>query len=254
MVIGLSTFQRFFEDYTDNYILIGGSACDINLAQQELAFRATRDLDIVLCIETRDAQFINTFRDFIRAGKYAIGEKSTGKKQFYRFKDPATPDFPYMLELFSRRPDVLKISDDSLLTPIPADDETSSLSAILLNDDYYEFIHDNRSIIDGLSVVLPGTSSFVTSTFSTGENNGHLQSSGMGAIGAQLRIADVSSNSCGRLSSRSVLRLRDSVPLSRHLCKKLCHLGFSLELMPVQFRPVHEVSQPGRFPGIAASR
>jgi hypothetical protein len=155
MVIGLSTFQRFFADYTDDYILIGGSACDINLAQQELAFRATRDLDIVLCIETRDSQFINTFWDFIRAGKYAIGEKSSGRKQFYRFKDPATPDFPYMLELFSRRPDMLNISDDSLLTPIPADDETSSLSAILLSDDYYEFIHDNRSIIDGLSVVSP---------------------------------------------------------------------------------------------------
>jgi len=155
MVIGLSTFQRFFADFTDDYILIGGSACDINLAQQELAFRATRDLDIVLCVEARDSQFIHTFWDFIRAGKYAIGEKSTGKKQFYRFKDPATSDFPYMLELFSRRPDMLNISDDSLLTPIPADDETSSLSAILLDDDYYEFIHNNRSIIDGLSVALP---------------------------------------------------------------------------------------------------
>lgn len=155
MVIGLSTFQHFFADYTDDYILIGGSACDINLAQQELAFRATRDLDIVLCIETRDSRFINTFWDFIRAGKYAIGEKSSGRKQFYRFKAPAAPDFPYMLELFSRQPDMLNISDDSLLTPIPADDETSSLSAILLDDDYYEFIHDNRSIIDGLSVVSP---------------------------------------------------------------------------------------------------
>lgn len=155
MVIGLQTFRRFFADCADSYILIGGCACEINLAQRDLAFRATRDLDIVLCVEAHDSRFIRLFWDFIRAGQYAIQAKSTAEKQFYRFQNPATPDFPVMLELFSRRPDMLDISVDSRLTPIPADDETSSLSAILLDDDYYQFIQNNRMVIDGLSMVSP---------------------------------------------------------------------------------------------------
>jgi len=155
MVIGLQTFRQFFADYADSYILIGGCACDLNLAQLELAFRATHDLDIVLCVEAHNADFIRAFWDFIRTGNYSVGEKSTGEKHFYRFKNPTTPDFPVMLELFSRRPEAFSIADGSRLTPIPADEEISSLSAILLDDDYYRFIHNNRIIIDGLSLVSP---------------------------------------------------------------------------------------------------
>ena len=29
MVKGLDTFSRYFEDYKDQYVLIGGAACDI---------------------------------------------------------------------------------------------------------------------------------------------------------------------------------------------------------------------------------
>lgn len=153
MVIGLSTFKQFFADFTGSYILIGGTACDINLSQQQVAFRATRDLDIVLCVEALDAKFVQAFWDFIRNGQYAIGEKSTGDKQFYRFKNPATPGFPVMIELFSRRPDLPGLADNSRLTPIPADDAASSLSAILLDEDYYQFIMSSHTVAEGLSIV-----------------------------------------------------------------------------------------------------
>lgn len=39
------------------------------------------------------------------------------------------------------------------MTPIPIDEEVSSLSAILLDDDYYNYILQNRVILDGLSIV-----------------------------------------------------------------------------------------------------
>jgi hypothetical protein len=42
-----------------------------------------------------------------------------------------------MLELFSRTPDALHLSDEAHLTPIPVDEGQSSLSAILLDDGYY---------------------------------------------------------------------------------------------------------------------
>ena len=51
MVKGLDTFRRYFEGDTDKYVLIGGAACDINFTNNEVSFRATRDLDLVLIVE-----------------------------------------------------------------------------------------------------------------------------------------------------------------------------------------------------------
>lgn len=155
MVRGLDRFKAHFEPFADRYVLIGGTACSLAMEDVGLEFRATKDLDIVLCVEALDADFVKVFWDFIRKGNYMIQEKSTGKKQFYRFKNPEDGSFPVMLELFSRMPDALTIGDDSHLTPIPMDEEVSSLSAILLDTDYYEFIHAGKQEIDGLPVVGP---------------------------------------------------------------------------------------------------
>jgi hypothetical protein len=155
MVIGLDRFKAHFEPFADRYVLIGGTACSIAMEDVGLEFRATKDLDIVLCVEALDGDFVKAFWEFIRNGNYVIQEKSTGKKQFYRFKSPEDGSYPVMLELFSRVPDALTIGDDSHLTPIPMDEEVSSLSAILLDDDYYHFIHAGKQEIDGLPVVGP---------------------------------------------------------------------------------------------------
>lgn len=48
MVIGLDRFKAHFAGLEDSYILIGGSACDVNLNALGGAFRVTKDLDIVL--------------------------------------------------------------------------------------------------------------------------------------------------------------------------------------------------------------
>ena len=37
--------------------------------------------------------------------------------------------------------------------PLHIDDEVSSLSAIPLNDDYYRFLLDGRTVIDGISIL-----------------------------------------------------------------------------------------------------
>ena len=65
-------------------------------------------------------------------------------------------DYPYMLELFSRVPDALTIdSTKNTLTPIPIANDISSLSAILLESAYYEFIHDHKTNKGGLPIVGP---------------------------------------------------------------------------------------------------
>lgn len=120
-----------------------------------LPFRATKDLDIVLCLEVLDRSFVEAFWEFVREGKYKVQQKSTGRQQFYRFKKPATEGYPFMLELFSRVPDMLQLANDSHLTPIPTEEEVASLSAILLDNNYYRFLHGGKKDSDGLSFVGP---------------------------------------------------------------------------------------------------
>ena len=55
-----------------------------------------------------------------------------------------------MLELFCRAPYGIKLAEGNHLTPIPIDEAAASLSAILLDDAYYEFILAGRKKVDGL--------------------------------------------------------------------------------------------------------
>lgn len=60
-----------------------------------------------------------------------------------------------MIELFSRNPDFIIREEDALLTPLPIDEEISSLSAILLNTSYYELLKHGQLILDGIPVLQP---------------------------------------------------------------------------------------------------
>lgn len=153
MVRGLERFRDHFAAFKDRYVLIGGTACDLLMTDAGLTFRATRDLDIVLCVEALDREFAEAFWAFVKAGGYEQREASTGEKQFYRFQKPRDGSYPAMLELFSRQPDAIEISGEGALTPIPIDDAVSSLSAILLDGDYYRWIHDGRVELDGVPVL-----------------------------------------------------------------------------------------------------
>ncbi len=153
MVEGLDLFRTRFADFADQYVLIGGAACTVAMQSVGIEFRATKDLDIVLGGEVLDAEFATTFWQFVRGGRYENQEKATGDRQFYRFTSPQTDGFPFMLELFSRMLDTLTPAAGSVLTPIPFDDEVSSLSAILLNDDYYSFLMSGKREVDGFQIV-----------------------------------------------------------------------------------------------------
>ncbi len=155
MVKGIDQFSIHFKDFKDRYVLIGGAACFLVLDEAGLEFRATKDLDIVLCLEVLDTEYAKAFWDFVKRGKYKNTQKSTGKKLFYRFYDPEDDLFPYMLELFSRIPDVLQIDDETHLTPVPMGEEQSSLSAILLENAYYNFIHNSKIDIEGIPTIPP---------------------------------------------------------------------------------------------------
>ena len=69
MVEGLDRFKAHFSNYTDRYVLIGGTASSLAMEELRQEFRTTKDLDIVLCIETLDRDFTQAFWDFIKLGE-----------------------------------------------------------------------------------------------------------------------------------------------------------------------------------------
>lgn len=153
MVKGLDVFREYFKEYVGNYVIIGGTATGILLKQSGLRPRATKDIDAILIIEALTKEFGQRFWDFVRDGKYEKQQTSKGKTQYYRFVNPGNEDFPYMVELFSRKPDVIELPAGYHLTPVPLDEELSSLSAILLDDQYYHYCVDRTVEIDELNFV-----------------------------------------------------------------------------------------------------
>lgn len=57
-----------------------------------------------------------------------------------------------MIELFTRKLDAIQLPEDAVLTPLPMDEDISSLSAILLDDDYYEFV-DGVTVLDAAYLI-----------------------------------------------------------------------------------------------------
>jgi len=153
MVHGLEKFKEYFRDHTNQYVFIGGTACDILMDELGAPFRATKDLDMVLIIEALNSSFGETFWKFIEDGGYKHREKSTGKNQFYRFSEPRDSSFPIMIELFSKKPNNLLLKYDTGLIPIHIDESIISLSAILLNDVYYDSLVKGKRTVNGYSVI-----------------------------------------------------------------------------------------------------
>lgn len=152
-MVGLNVLKEYFKDYAEQYVLIGGAACDIIFEEQDTAFRATKDLDMVLIVEALSPEFGRRFWQFVRDGGYENRARSTGAPQFYRFDKPKAPGFPYMIELFSRTQDTLRSEDVGPCVSLPLGDEISSLSAILLNEDYYSMLLKGRTVLSDIAVL-----------------------------------------------------------------------------------------------------
>jgi len=143
MVRGLEIFKEYFKDYSENYIIIGGTACDVIIDNAGFEARATKDIDIILIVEALSKEFVQKFWEFINDGDYERREKSEDERKYYRFIKPKTVGFPLQIELFSKIPDLMDLDGEPQLTPIPVDDDLSSLSAILMDNEYYKFTIDN---------------------------------------------------------------------------------------------------------------
>ena len=153
MVTGIESFMEWFKSSEEQYTIIGGTACDILMTEEGLDFRATKDIDLVLIIEAVDANFGKKFWEYVKRAGYEHCNKSSGVPQFYRFSHPISNQYPAMIELFTRKLDAIQLPEDAVLTPLPIDEDISSLSAILLDDDYYEFLKQGKVTVDGVTVL-----------------------------------------------------------------------------------------------------
>jgi len=145
MIRGLDRFREHFAGYRKAFVLIGGVACHEWLATQSIEFRATKDMDVVLVVEALDKTFVTRFWEFIEAGKYQVREKATGERELYRFQKPQDVAYPVMLEIFTRKPLGIELGAGQHIVPVKFDEGAASLSAILLNDDYYKLIVEHHN-------------------------------------------------------------------------------------------------------------
>lgn len=152
-VPGLNTFRRYMEGLEGSYAVIGGVACDILLSSSDLPFRATRDFDTVLIADARLPETAKAIWDMVRDGGYRCGWGQSDNVCFYRFTEPTRHEYPQMIELFSKRPAYMNAAEGVEVSRLYIDDEVSSLSAILLNDDYYSLMIDGIQTIAGISVL-----------------------------------------------------------------------------------------------------
>ncbi len=152
MVKGLDLFRERFRPFQGSMTLIGGAACDEWFTTIGMNFRATKDLDLVVMLDAVNPLFIAAVRAFIEEGKYKISERSDGVPILYRFANPESLNFPSKLEFCCRKPEKFELSDRQKYIPILTELGKHSLSAILLDNTYFELIQTHHDERDGLWV------------------------------------------------------------------------------------------------------
>lgn len=155
-MVGVDKIREYLGEFKSNYVVIGGTACNLNLEAADLQGRATKDIDMIVVCEAITPEYLKRFWEFIRAGGYSLWQvknDKNDKKCFYRFIEPNDKSFPAYIELFSRVPDGIKVPEDAHLVHIPADEYLSSFSAILMDDDYYNYAIQHTKEIEGIQVL-----------------------------------------------------------------------------------------------------
>lgn len=154
---GLERFREAFEAYSDNYVIIGGTACEMVMSGTAVRPRATHDIDMIVIVEKMSTTFAERFWQFIREGGYRPEKRNpkdgeAPRYELYRFVD-GKPGYPAMIELLSRHPDILGTPKGLTIEPLPMEANASSLSAIIMDDDYYHFTIAHSILTDG--IVMP---------------------------------------------------------------------------------------------------
>lgn len=157
-------FAQYFSGFEDNYVLIGGNAAALLSERAGFDFRATQDFDVVLIVENMNDSFAQRLWQYIGdAGYLELEYSADDTHNFYRFKKKVNGNdgFPKLLELFSRVPAGIELTNFDNKTPIHISDDIQSLSALVLDDNYYAMLKTGNTIVENVHIIdLPQLMAF----------------------------------------------------------------------------------------------
>lgn len=156
---GLSHFQQYCKDLEEMYVVVGGFAT-VMLLDEGLGDghgKATHDIDLVL-LTTCSIEMSQRIKQYVQEGKYEIQKGNKDQYHYYRFVKPEIEGFAKEIELFASNENDLKLDDSQRIIPIDPEEGLYSLSAIMLDPEYFEMIKNNVT----MSVVAPCTNTQAT--------------------------------------------------------------------------------------------
>lgn len=140
---GFDHFCKHLRGLENQYVIIGGGAASILLEDQQLEFRATKDVDLVVLI--RSDELNKRILSYVKEGLYLTREATPNLPKYYRFTKPQKHEYPHIIEIFSRNELELELEKDQHIIPV-YNQYAEQLSAILLDDEYFDLIRENLTL------------------------------------------------------------------------------------------------------------
>ncbi|RLA83129.1 MAG: hypothetical protein DRG78_05320 [Epsilonproteobacteria bacterium] len=140
---GLSHFQEYCKEFDEYYVVVGGFAT-IMLLDNELEGhgKATFDIDLVL-LTTSSIAMSDKIKEYISEGEYEIQKGDKDQYHYYRFIKPKKENFAREIELFTSNENDIKLDENQRIIPIDPEEGLYSLSAIMLDTEYFNMIKNN---------------------------------------------------------------------------------------------------------------
>ncbi len=147
---GLSHFEAHFRELKDQYVIVGGFAT-LMLLDRELPNhgKATHDIDLVLLTST-SVEMAAKIKTYIKEGGYIIQKGKQDRYQYYRFVEPKVDGYAKEIELFASEEYGIELDGGQRIIPIDPEEGLYSLSAIMLDREYFDMIKNNIEEIDGI--------------------------------------------------------------------------------------------------------
>ena len=140
---GLSHFENYFKDFRDHYVVVGGFATLMLLDKQlEGHGKATHDIDLVL-LTNASVEMSQQIKSYITEGGYSIQKGQEDAFLYYRFFAPKVKWFAKEIEIFASNEQNLQLDVHQRIIPIDPKEGLYSLSAIMLDGEYFEMIKNN---------------------------------------------------------------------------------------------------------------
>ena len=155
---GLEKFKEYMSGFRSHYVVIGGLATVLTLEDRNLPARATKDVDMIIICQPEAQQYMKRFWEFIKAGGYKLWKPDDEEGThpcFYRFVKPEDRAFPAQIELFSKVPEYVEVPEDVHIVHIPMEGYTSSFSAIIMDEAYYDFAIEHSEIVGDIRILKP---------------------------------------------------------------------------------------------------